>query len=126
MEGQENYTFETSFGDIEGIVQAVAKEDTSVLLANADWKKDMGERSCRVYDWWRMLLNDKSGSLPKFRKVVKLIALVQLSSAFVERVVSQLAFICRTIGNSTSRYVMELRTLIRVNNGLMENYCARK
>ena len=112
---------ETSFGDIKVIAKAVAKDDISVLLNNADWKKDMGEISRRVYDWWRMLLNDKSGSLPKFRKVVKLIALLQLSSAFVERVVSQLAFICRTIGNSTSRYVMELRTLIRVNNGLIKD-----
>ena len=68
------------------IVQAVAKEDTSVLLANADWKKDMGERSRRVYDWWQMLLNEKSGSLPKCEKAVKLLALVQVSSAFVERV----------------------------------------
>ena len=126
MEGQENYNFETSFGDIEGIVQAVAKDDTSVLLNNADWKKDMGERSRRVYDWWRMLLNEKSGSLPKFEKAVKLIALVQVSSAFVEHVFSQLAFIRRAIGDSTSRDVMELRTLIRVNNGLMEDYRARE
>ena len=126
MEGQENYNFETSFGDIEGIVQAVAKDDTSVLLNNADWKKDMGERSRRVYDWWRMLLNEKSGSLPKFEKAVKLIALVQVSSAFVEHVFSQLAFIRRAIGDSTSRDVMELRTLICVNNGLMEDYGTRE
>ena len=104
----------------------MAKEDTSVLLANADWKKDMGERSRRVYDWWQMLLNEKSGSLPKFEKAVKLLALVQVSSAFVERVFSQLTFIRRAIGDSASRDVMELRTLICVNNGLMENYRARK
>ena len=73
-----------------------------------------------------MLLNEKSGSLPKFEKAVKLLALVQVSSAFVERVFSQLAFIRRAIGDSASRDVMELRTLIRVNNGLMENYRARK
>ena len=86
----------------------------------------MGERSRRVYDWWQMLLNEKSGSLPKFEKAVKLLALVQVSSAFVERVFSQLAFIRRAIGDSALRDVMELRTLIRVNNGLMENYRARK
>ena len=105
----------------------MAKEDTSVLLANADWKKDMGERSRRVYDWWQMLLNEKSGSLPKFEKKVKILAFVQVSSTLlVERVFSQLAFICRTISDSTSQDLMELRTLIRVNNGLMENYRARK
>ena len=104
----------------------MAKDDTSVLLDNADWKRDMGERSRRIYDWWRMLLNEKSGSLPKFEKAVKLLALVQVSSAFVERVFSQLAFIRRAIGDVASRDMMELRTLIRVNNGLMENYGARE
>ena len=63
---------------------------------------------------------------PKFEKAVKLLALVKVSSAFVEHVFSQLAFIRRAIGDSASRDVMELRTLIRVNNGLMENYRARK
>ena len=103
----------------------MAKDDTSVLLDNADWKRDMGERSRRIYDWWRMLLNEKSGSLPKFEKAVKLLALVQVSSAFVERVFSQLAFIQRAIGDVASRDMMELCTLIRVNNDFMENYGAR-
>ena len=73
-----------------------------------------------------MLSNEKSGSLPKFEKAVKLLALVKVSSAFVEHVFSQLAFIRRAIGDVASRDMMELRTLIRVNNGLMENYGARE
>ena len=85
----------------------------------------MGERSRRVYDWWRMLLNEKQGDVPAFKKAVKLLACVQVSSAFVERVFSQLAFIRRAVGDSASRDVLELRTLIRVNNGLMEDYCAK-
>ena len=123
--GGQNYNFEAAFGDIEAIVQAVAKEDTTLLIDNSDWKKDMGERSRRVYDWWRMLLNEKLGGIPAFKKAVKLLACVQVSSAFVERVFSQLAFIWRAVGDSTSRNVLELRTLIRVNNGLMEDYCAK-
>ena len=123
--GGQNYNFEAAFGDIEAIVQAVAKEDTTLLIDNSDWKKDMGERSRRVYDWWRMLLNEKLGGIPAFKKAVKLLACVQVSSAFVERVFSQLAFIRRAVGDSTSRDVLELRTLIRVNNGLMEDYCAK-
>ena len=103
----------------------MAKDDTNVLINNTDWKKDMGERSRRVYDWWRMLLNEKQGDVPAFKKAVKLLACVQVSSAFVERVFSQLAFIWRVAGDSASRDVLELRTLIRVNNGLMEDYCAK-
>ena len=58
---------------------------------------------------------------------MKLLALVQVSSALlVERVFSQLAFIRRAVGDSALRDLVELRTLIRVNNGLMENYCTRK
>ena len=63
---------------------------------------------------------------PKFEKAVKLLALVKVSSAFVEHVFSQLAFIRRAIGDSASQDVIELRTPIHVNNGLMENYRARK
>ena len=48
-----------------------------------------------------------------------------MSSAFVERVFSQLAFIRRVAGDSASRDVLELRTLIRVNNGLMEDSVPR-
>ena len=123
--GGQNYNFEAAFGDIEAIVKAVAKEDTTLLIDNSDWKKDMGERSRRVCDWWRMLLNEKLGNVPAFKKAVKLLACVQVSSAFVERVFSQLAFIRRAVGDKVSRDVLELRTLIRVNNGLMEDYRAK-
>ena len=107
--GGQNYNFEAAFGDIEAIVQAVAKEDTTLLIDNSDWKKDMGERSRRVYDWWRMLLNEKLGGIPAFKKAVKLLA----------------CFIWRAVGDKVFRDVLELRTLIRVNNGLMEDYCAK-
>ena len=74
---------------------------------------------------WQPRLNEKQGNVPAFKKAVKLLACVQVSSAFVERVFSQLAFIRRAVGDSASRDVLELRTLIRVNNGLMEDYCAK-
>ena len=48
--GGQNYNFEAAFGDIEAIVQAVAKDDTALLIKHTDRKKDMGERSRRVYD----------------------------------------------------------------------------
>ena len=35
----QNYNFEAVFGDIEAIVQAVAKDDTTLLIDNTDWKK---------------------------------------------------------------------------------------
>ena len=69
----------------------------------------MGERSRRVYDWLRMLLNEKLGGIPAFKKAVKLLA----------------CFIRRAVGDKVFRDVLELRTLIRVNNGLMEDYCAK-
>ena len=72
-------------------------------------------------------LNEKSGSLTKFEKALKPLALVQVSSAFVELVFSQLAFCLHSTGDRRRclmRHMMELHTLIRVNNGLMDNYGA--
>ena len=69
-------------------------------------EEDIGERSRRVWEWWRVILNEKSGSLPAFEKAVRLLVVVQISSAFVERVFSQITFIRRVVGDSTSRDVL--------------------
>ena len=63
-------------------------------------------------------MNDRSGSVPFSEEVVMLVAVVQVSSAAVERVFSQLTFIQRAVGDRTLRDMMELKAYICCNNEL--------
>lgn len=67
-------------------------------------------------------MKERSDTVPCCFKAVKLIALSQTSSAAVERVFSQLTFIRRAVGDYTVRQMLELRALIRCNNGLEDNF----
>ena len=65
-----------------------------------DWKKDVNKRAHRVYDSLSMIMNEERGSdTTLFLEALRLVAVVQASSAFVERVFSQLTFIRRVIGD---------------------------
>lgn len=48
------------------------------------------------------------------------VAMTQPSSAFIERVFTQLTFIRRTTGETSSRDTLELRAFVRCNNGLID------
>ena len=73
-----------------------------------------------------MKVKERSDTVPCCFKAVKLISLSQKSSAAVERVFSQLTFIrrARAVGDKTVRQMLELelRALIRCNNGLEDNF----
>ena len=57
-----------------------------------------------------------------FLEALRLVAVVQASSAFVEQLFSQLTFIRRVIGDQACQEVMEQRTLLRCNHGLMDDF----
>ena len=63
-------------------------------------------------------MNERKDSVPFFLKAAKLVAIVQVSSAAIERVFSQLTFIRRAVGDNTNKDMMELRAYIRCNNNL--------
>ena len=67
---------------------------------NLSWKNDAGERGRRVYEWWRVLMNEKKTAIPYFQKAIRLVVLMQPSSAPCERVFSQLTFIRKTVGDN--------------------------
>mmetsp|Transcript_21933 Transcript_21933/g.47630 ORF Transcript_21933/g.47630 Transcript_21933/m.47630 type:complete len:106 (+) Transcript_21933:28-345(+) len=80
---------------------------------------ERGPAGCMAGGWWRMLMNERTDSVPFFVKAAKLVAIVQVSSAAIERVFSQLTFIRRAVGDNTNKGdMMELRAYIRCNNGL--------
>ena len=88
----------------------------------SDWKQDVGERSRRIYDWWRVVMNEKRG-LAFFQKAIRLIVTVQVSSAAVERVFSRLTFIRHAIGDKATRDVLETRAFVRCNtDDLLEDF----
>ena len=87
-----------------------------------DWKNDPGERSRRIYEWWKSIMNGHNTRLKYFTLAVCLIATVQTSSAASERVFSQLNFIRRVVGDKTLEDLLELRCFVRCNSGLEDNY----
>jgi hypothetical protein len=93
----------------------------------SDWKRDVGERARRVYDWWRVIMNDNRG-VPTFQEAVtvRLIATTttQVSSAAVERVFSQLTFIRRAVGDLATQQVLETRAFVRCNNSMGDDFTA--
>ena len=58
----------------------------------------------------------ESRSLGTFWHAVRIISLDKVSSAMVERVLSQLNFMCRTIGNSALEETCEARLMLRCNH----------
>ena len=117
------YDFVAAFSSIEDLVRTTGEDDSGIGEdLNNDWKQDVGERSRRIYAWWMVVMNEKKDEIPYFQKAVRLVAVVQASSAAVERVFSQLTFIRRAVGDSTLRDTMELRSFIRCNNGLVADF----
>jgi hypothetical protein len=104
----------------EAVRDAMLAEDNDNSNNNfrySDWKHDVGERARRIYDWWRVVMNEKRG-VSKFQEAVRIIATTQVSSAAVERVFSQLTFIRRAIGDLATREVLETRAYVRCNNDM--------
>ena len=71
-------------------------------------------------------MNEKKSSIPTFQEAVRIIATVQVSSAAVERVFSQLTFIRRAVGDITCREVMETRAFVRCNGNLLDDFAANR
>ena len=67
-------------------------------------------------------MNGHTTKLKYFVLTVRLIATVQTSSAASERVFFQLNFIKRVVGDNTLQDLLELRCLLRCNNGLDNDY----
>ena len=67
-------------------------------------------------------MNEKKTAIPYFQKAIRLVVLMQPSSAPCERVFSQLTFIRKTVGDKILGENLELRTLIRCNNNLRDDF----
>lgn len=88
------------------------QEDDPEQYANHTWHDDRIEQSRRVWEWWRI----KGIKLHFFFSAARLVALVPLSSASVERVFSQVKFIIETVGQNVLEETLETRVMERVND----------
>ena len=115
-------------GDVEEILHSAGQDVTDDIneFCRMNWKDDIGERGRRIYEWWRAAMKDRANVIPCFYKAVRLIVLDQVSSAAVERVFSQLTFIRRIVGDGIVGDMLELRAFMRCNNGLGNDYSAKK
>ena len=80
--------------------------------SNKTWEDDPIEVARRRWEWWRA----KQGAFVYFSTAARLIVLVQVSSAAVERVFSQVKYILETIGDSALEDNIECRMMERINN----------
>ena len=81
---------------------------------NMTWKTDPIEKARRVWEWWRAY-----HGYPGMRYVsmaARLVALVQVSSASVERIFSQLKLICETTSDSPLEETVICRVLQQCND----------
>ena len=81
-----------------------------------DWKKDDGEYSCRIWEWWRIRMID----LPCFGLALRLVVLCQLSSCSVERVFSRLKLIQDVCGTNMLQDHLEMRLFLQCNGDMQE------
>ena len=71
------------------------------------WRDDRIEKARRIWEWWRA----KCPKLTYFFLAARLIALVPISSAAVERVFSQVKHILETVGDNVLEESLESRVM---------------
>ena len=117
-------------GNVEELLEAAGEEGADGEdideFCRMNWKDDIGERGRRIYEWWKTAMESRADVIPYFYKAVRLIVLTQVSSAAVERVFSQLTFIRRIVGDSIAGDMLQLRSLLRCNNGLVSDFGDKK
>ena len=76
------------------------------------WKDDPIERARRIWEWWRA---KRCTQLHHFTWAARLVALVQVSSASVERIFSQVKLIVETTGDNPLEETLTTRLMERCN-----------
>ena len=86
-------------------------------IVDEDWRKDAGELSTCIWDWWRLIIVD-GGEFPYFSKALQLIGLIQVSSCAVEKVLSALQRNRELCGDQMLEDMLEVRMHARCNGNV--------
>ena len=85
--------------DDDGVADAAIL--TSARVVDADkWENDPAEKARRIWEWWVTRANDTTKFFNFWPSALRLVVLVQPSSAFVKRVFSHIKLIIEQIGVS--------------------------
>lgn len=109
-------TPETFWSEVEGAEEYDAKlerqkQQDPEKHGNRTWRDDRIEATRRAWEWWRCYRKN----FTYLSLVARLVVLIPITSASVERVFSQVKFIIETIGESGLQETLELRLMERVN-----------
>ena len=102
MEGAERY---------EMALQKKKQKDPSKYPAQHTWMNDRIEKARRVWEWWKTYHH----KVKYFSTAARLVALVQTSSASVERAFSQVKVIVDTVGVNALEDSVQTRVMSRIN-----------
>ena len=91
--------------------RCVADNEDSILSA---WMQDPGEKGRRILEWWVVRLNGHD-YFKYFKVALRLVVLVQPSSAIVERANSRLKQIIECIGEHSLAETLEFRAFRALN-----------
>jgi hypothetical protein len=86
--------------------------DIKAKFAGKTWIDDRIEKARRVWEWWKIYHH----KFTFFSNAVRLVVLVQTSSASVEHVFSQVKIIVDTIGEAALESTLETHLMQRVND----------
>ena len=97
--------------------EALAPEEPerSTLNEVASWRDDPSEKARRIWEWWVVRVKGPAAPFKYWPTALRLVALVQPSSAAVERLFSQLKLILGQIGYSALEESIEGRLFTRFN-----------
>lgn len=91
------------------------KQQIGELSKDKSWKDDTSETARRVWEFWRME-TQFSLCFQSLKLLAVLVVIIQISSASVERVFSQLKQVLETTQDSALKDVIVCRIMERINN----------
>jgi hypothetical protein len=92
-----------------------AVEEPDEKIVKSAWLENPGEKSRRIWEWWVCRLRGRHDFV-FFKQTIRLVVLVQPSSAIVERANSRLQRIIETVGETALADTYEYRMLVQLNH----------
>ena len=92
--------------ELAGKAKKSFREDDAV-----SWETSPAEKARRIFEWWKIRVS----VFKYWPTALRLVVLVQPSSAFVERAFSQIKLIIEQVGESGLEETLEARALVRCN-----------
>jgi hypothetical protein len=111
-----SFSSSSSSAAAEPTLSGLEEEDARIKVVRS-WEDGASEKARRIWEWWRVRVHHVK-IFHYWPIALRLVALVQPSSARMERVFSQLKLVLDSVGSSCLEETVEARMLVRENKGL--------